>query len=112
MSGRSGKHLVGVTVDDAAFDYPIYLSAVVARIREAWQPPVAASIGGERTGVLRFRISRNGTVAGLYVESRSGAEAFDRSEVEAVLRAQPFPPLPSGYDGSWITVHLRFRASE
>jgi outer membrane biosynthesis protein TonB len=37
---------------------------------------------------------------------------FDRSAIEAVMRAQPFPPFPLDYAGRGLTVHLRFTFRE
>jgi TonB family protein len=51
----------------------------------------------------------NGRVPLVEVETPSSIDFFDRSAREAVMRAQPFPPLPSTYGGRWLMVHLKFQ---
>ncbi len=100
---------VTAQVDEASFIYDYYLTTVAGKISEAWRPPQIAtgSEGGETT-TLRFRIDRTGRVTALAVEDPSAWKLFDRSAEEAVLVAQPFPPLPPRYSGQWLTLHLRF----
>jgi protein TonB len=100
---------VTARVDEASFTYDYYLTTVAGKISEAWRPPQVAtgSEGGPMT-TLRFRIDRTGRVTALAVEDPSAWKLFDRSAEEAVLVAQPFPPLPPRYSGQWLTLHLRF----
>lgn len=104
---------VTAQVDEAAFTYEYYLQIVAGKISEVWMPPAGVTGQGDRTAaVLCFRIMRNGQVASVGIESASVVALFDRSARDAVLAAQPFPPLPPGYGGRWLTVHLRFALSE
>jgi protein TonB len=100
---------VTARVDESQFVYDYYLQVVAGKISEVWEPP-AGFLGemGEIAAAVKFRILREGRVQAVEVESPSPVALFDRSAREAVLRAQPFPPLPPGYGGRWLTVHLRF----
>jgi TonB family protein len=100
---------MAVRVDEAAFTFDYYLPQIVAMIADAWLQP--AGISGQGQGPLatiRFRIGRNGAASGTTIEESSAVALFDRSALEAIQSAQPFPPLPPAYAGDWLTVHLRF----
>jgi TonB family protein len=103
------ERIVTAQVDEAAFTYDYYLQILVAKISQAWMPPQGADASGEPpAAVLSFRINRDGRVNAPVVEEPSASRFFDRSAQDAILRAQPFPPLPPRYGGRWLTVHLRF----
>jgi len=95
-------------VDETQFTYDYYLQNVAAKISAVWQPPAGVEMPGGISATLRFRILRTGAVQSLEVETASSAVLFDRSAADAVRRAQPLPPLPPGYGGRWLTLHLRF----
>jgi outer membrane biosynthesis protein TonB len=42
-------------------------------------------------------------------ESASGNGLFDRAALRAVIESSPLPPLPFGYSGTYINVHLTFK---
>ncbi len=110
-SGGGGSSWeVSAQGDGGPFVYDYYLHALSERISKVWVPPTAlAGRGGETAATVRFRVMSNGSVPIAEVESPSSIEIFDRSAREAVLRAQPFPPLPPAYGGRWLMVHLTFR---
>ncbi len=100
-------------VDESAFTFDYYLPQIVSRISAAWQQP--AGISGQGQGpaaTIKFRIRRSGAVTELAVEDPSRVALFDMSAQQAVMSAQPLPPLPPAYGGEWLTVHLRFIYTE
>ena len=108
--GGSGSPLqLLAQTDGGAFVYDYYLQTVAEMISRAWEPPAGLTErSGETSAVIRFRILANGRVPVADVETASAIEVFDRSARAAVLRAQPFPPLPPSYSGRWLTIHLKF----
>jgi hypothetical protein len=42
-------------------------------------------------------------------EIASGSGLYDRAALRAVLESSPLPPLPFGYNGTYLGVHLKFR---
>ncbi|MBP1619594.1 MAG: TonB terminal [Acidobacteria bacterium] len=54
------------------------------------------------------RIDRGGRLVESGIELPSGVAAFDRAALRAVYAAAPFPPLPQGFGGSTLTLHLDF----
>ncbi len=98
---------------DEQFPFDYYLRQVQQMIAREWTPPEGLPRGAASPlATLRFRIDRQGLVSGIQVEEASVSLIYDRSAHEALLRAQPLPPLPATYQGRWLTVHLRFRIAD
>jgi TonB family protein len=104
-AGLSGA----VSVDAADFEFTYYLLLIRNRIAANWSPPSGLVTGGQPVrAVIYFKIARDGAVAGIAIESRSGREYFDRSALRAVAISNPLPPLPDGFNGSDLGVHFGF----
>ncbi len=58
--------------------------------------------------VVYFRVSRDGGVSAIRLESPSGVEFFDRSALRAIALSAPLPPLPLGFAGSDLGIHFGF----
>jgi protein TonB len=58
-------------------------------------PALARRMGWEGRVIVAFRILSNGSVRDIRVVEGSGHAVLDRSAVEAVRSASPFPPLPA-----------------
>ena len=88
------------------FPYTMYLDRMKVLVGSRWARPQSAT--GVPT-VVYFRIERNGTIRDSTISTPSGNSHFDRAALRAVLEASPLPPLPPGYSGSYLGVHLTFR---
>lgn len=75
--------------------YRSRLQSHLARYR--LYPPSARSDGAEGVVQLHFVMDRQGRVADAWIESSSGVAEIDREALAAVFRAQPLPPLPTGW---------------
>src|SRR5437588_5858392 len=96
----------GVTGIEGDFPYTIYIDRMKTLIGQHWLRPQAG------TGVITtvsFTIDRDGTIRDAKNEIASGNGTFDRAALRAVLEASPLPPLPFGYNGTYLRVHLTFR---
>ena len=87
------------------FPYDYYLQRLLGAIEANWFRPPAPE--GTRCRVL-CRIDRGGRLVESGIESPSGVAAFDRAALRAVYAAAPFPPLPQGFGGATLTLHLDF----
>ncbi|KPJ60513.1 MAG: hypothetical protein AMJ46_05740 [Latescibacteria bacterium DG_63] len=96
-------------LDIENFEFRYYLVAVRNKVSSNWSPPagLVTSSGTVRV-VVFFRILRDGKIADLAVETPSAVGLFDQSALRAVLRAQPFPPLPRGFADNSLGVHFGF----
>jgi protein TonB len=96
----------GVTGIEGDFPYTIYIDRMKTLIGQRWLRPQAG------TGIIAtvsFVIDRDGTIRDAKNEIPSGNGTFDRAALRAVLEASPLPPLPFGYNGTFLGVHLTFR---
>ncbi len=112
----SASHLLDMAarIEEPSFTFDYYLPRVVESISRVWRQPagLAARDGEPPSAIVRFRIDRRGHASNLAVEERSELPLFDRSAVDAVLEAEPFPPLPPAYGGQSLTLHVRFVFTE
>ena len=91
--------------DDQGFPYAYYLNRLLALIESNWfRPPDAAP---SQCRVL-CRVDRSGRLIEAGIEQPSETPAFDRAALRAVYASSPFPPLPQGYGGASLTLHLEF----
>jgi protein TonB len=96
----------GVTGIEGDFPYTIYIDRMKTLIRQRWlRPQVSSGI----VATVSFVIDRDGTIRDAKNEISSGNGTFDRAALRAVLEASPLPPLPFGYNGTYLGVHLTFR---
>ncbi|MEA2326492.1 MAG: periplasmic protein TonB [Thermoanaerobaculia bacterium] len=96
----------GVTGIEGDFPYTIYIDRMKTLIGQRWLRPQA---GAGITATVSFVIDRDGTIRDAKNEIPSGNGTFDRAALRAVLEASPLPPLPFGYNGTFLGVHLTFR---
>lgn len=98
-----------VAVDATNFEFSYYLLLLRNRVAANWNPPSGLPPGGQPIrAVVFFRVTRDGSVRDVRLESPSAAEFFDRSAVRAVAISDPMPPLPDGYTGNVLGVHFGF----
>jgi protein TonB len=97
----------GVTaLEGGDFPYGIYIERMKALIGSHWFRP---QVGDTAAATVYFAIDRDGTIRDAKVENGSGNGLYDRAALRAVLEASPLPPLPFGYSGTYLGVHLKFR---
>lgn len=93
-------------VVEGDFPYTIYIDRMRTLIGQHWfRPQAAAGIGT----TVQFAIDRDGTIRDVALEVPSGDTTFDRAAQRAVLESSPLPPLPFGYGGTSLRVHLTFK---
>jgi len=96
----------GVTGLDADFPYTIYIERMKSLIGQRWLRP---QVNNGTVATVSFTIDRDGAIRDAKNEISSGNGTFDRAALRAVLEASPLPPLPFGYNGTFLGVHLTFR---
>jgi TonB family protein len=95
----------GDTSEDGQFPYAYYLNRLLVLIESNWfRPPDAPP---SRCRVL-CRLDRSGRLVEAGIEQPSQTPTFDRAALRAVYASNPFPPLPQGYGGATLTLHLEF----
>ena len=94
-----------VGLEGGDFPYTIYIQRMLALIGNNWFRPDA---GDSALTQVYFIIERDGTLRDAEIEKPSGNRTFDRAALRAIIESSPLPPLPFGYSGSFLGVHLTF----
>ncbi len=90
----------------------VYYSVVWSMIKEKWALPEGILSDDNLETIIEAKILRNGSVAHLSFEKRSGNRYFDESAIKAIKKAVPFPPLPEWLDERYIDLGIRFHSAE
>ncbi|MBA3670555.1 MAG: TonB C-terminal domain-containing protein [Gemmatimonadaceae bacterium] len=105
--GGRGADVANVSIAGVQFPYPSYLTNVVRQIALRFRPTRADGLRAE----VAFLIRRDGSVAGLRLQTRSGVYGFDTEAlgaVDAAARAGAFGPLPQGFSDDVLPVIFSF----
>jgi TonB family protein len=87
-----------------------YSNAVWTRIKRFWGMPILPKENIET--IVDIKIARDGSIAQVNFEKRSGNVLFDDAALRAVMKAAPFPPLPAAIAENSIEFGIRFHPSE
>src|SRR6266446_3593957 len=97
----------GVTqLEGGDFPYPLYIQRMTTLIGGHWMRPAVAD---STSATVYFVIDRDGTIRDAKIMESSGNGLYDRASLRAVLEVSPLPPLPFGYNGTYLGVGLKFR---
>jgi colicin import membrane protein len=89
-----------------------YYALIWSRIKGQWALPPGILPRENIEAIIQVRILKNGAVANMSFEKRSGNRYFDESAIKAIKKASPFPPLPEWIRDSSIEVGIRFHSAE
>jgi len=104
--GTVGSAQVGrLSLDQANFQYPVYIQRVVGVISINWFKPAQEV---QTSPVVHFQIERDGTITGARIVTSSGVAFVDRAALRAVVASSPLPPLPADYDGQHLGIQVVF----
>ena len=101
-----------VLSDTQGVDFGPYLSRVLQSIKNNWYnliPEEARSPLMKHGKVaIRFLITPNGKVAGMYIEAPSGDVPLDRAAYGGITASDPFSPLPHEFHGPYLALRITF----
>ncbi|WP_340089186.1 TonB family protein [Nostoc punctiforme] len=104
-SNRDRQGTSGIDARSQNIDLTSYLNKLKLRVQRQWLPGMSQSNG--RT-VLNFTINRSGQVNNLNIVQTSGFRVTDEVALNAIQRAAPFAPLPTGYPKNYIDIEFTF----
>lgn len=101
-------------VDDSESSAKInaYYALIWSRIKGQWALPPGILPRENIEAIIQARILKNGTIANVSFEKRSGNRYFDESAMKAIKKASPFAPFPAWMRDSSIEVGIRFHSAE
>jgi TonB family protein len=92
-----------VQLEVSDFCCPEWLQQMVTLIRQNWM----SNQGVAGTTVMRFTVTRNGSIQAVQVFQPSGFVALDLAAQQALLRTR-LPELPPGYPNPSLTMRVAF----
>jgi outer membrane biosynthesis protein TonB len=112
--GRQGGVDSGLDVlsDTMGVDFGPYLTRILHDIRKNWYTliPESARSPLYKKGTLSidFVILKEGKLSDMQRSSTSGDIALDRAAWGSITNSNPFPPLPSDFQGNSLSLRIRF----
>jgi len=112
-SGLGGLGGLADQIGQSDFPFNWYLQAIRDKISSNWfQSLVDPGVSGTFQVAVYFRIFKDGSISTVDIKESSGLKTLDQSAVRAIMRSAAFPPLPDGYDESYLGIILIFEHSK
>ena len=92
------------------FDDTVWQQAAFKKVVAGWRPTSAPAVG--KKAVLIATIARDGALIGLSEHLTTGVAGWDKSAIDAVKQAAPFPKLPKSWVYPTLEVHFHFEAGK
>ncbi len=86
-----------------------YFASIVNRLHQFWALPENLQKNPNLTAVAVITVRKNGSIANLMFESKSGDRVFDQFVRKAIRSADPLPPIPPALKRQRIEIGLRFK---
>lgn len=110
-TGAHGRQLGALDIlsDTQGVDFGPYIQRIVQDVRENWYHLIPESAEMKKGKLaIEFAITKNGQVADMRLVASSGDVALDRPAWGAITGSNPFPPLPSEFNGPYLALRFRF----
>ncbi|WP_179198182.1 TonB family protein [Nostoc sp. T09] len=104
-SNRNNQAPSGIDATSQDIDITSYLKQLKQRVKQQWLPGLSDS---DRRTVLNFSINRSGQLSNIQLAQTSGFSVTDQAALNAIQRAAPFAPLPTGYPNKYIHIQFTF----
>ncbi len=99
----------GITFDTSEFKHRGYMRLLKERIQSIWKyPKEAEELGISGDLYIKFAIKRNGDLGKIEIIRTSGYRHLDKAVLEALKDAQPFWPLPDGWENDDLEITGHF----
>jgi TonB family protein len=95
--------------DTQGVDFGPYLERILQNVRENWYHLIPESAEMKKGKLaIEFAITKDGNVADMKLVASSGDVALDRPAWGSITASNPFPPLPSQFNGPYLSLRFRF----
>jgi TonB family protein len=109
--GAHGRQLGNLEVlsDTQGVDFGPYLQRVLHDVKMNWYSLIPESAQMKKGNLgIEFAITKDGKVAGMKLVFSSGDIPLDRAAWGGITASNPFPPLPSDFNGPYLALRFRF----
>src|ERR1700691_1639180 len=110
-TGAHGRQLGNLEVlsDTQGVDFGPYLSRVLHDVKMNWYSLIPESAQMKKGNlVIEFAITKDGKVADMHLAASSGDVPLDRAAWGGITASNPFPPLPTEFNGPYLALRFRF----
>jgi TonB family protein len=110
-TGAHGRQLGNLEVlsDTQGVDFGPYLQRVLHDVKMNWYSLIPESAQMKKGNLgIEFAITKDGKVAGMKLVASSGDIPLDRAAWGGITASNPFPPLPSDFNGEYLALRFRF----
>jgi len=110
-TGAHGHQEGALTIlsDTQGVDFGPYLQRILQDVKENWYHLIPESAEMKKGKLaIEFAITKDGKVAGMKLVASSGDVYLDRPAWGSITASDPFPPLPSEFQGQYLALRFRF----
>lgn len=101
--------------DTQGVDFEPYIKRLLAIIRAAWIPLLPQEtyppLSKQGTTLIRFGISKDGTLLLPHLDGTSGDRAIDLAAWGSIQANGKFPPLPAAFTGPELDLRIQFEVN-
>jgi TonB family protein len=112
LPASAGRPLSSLTLksDPMGVDFKPYLIRVIATVRRNWFAiyPETARMGTRGKVVVKFSVSKDGSIPKVVYSAQSGSRPLDEAAVAALSASNPLPPLPPEFKGQIVVLEFTF----
>jgi len=100
---------VDILSDTQGIDFGPYLQAALAKVRQNWYRLIPASAEMAKGKLaIEFTILKNGQLSDMKLVASAGDTSLDRAAWGGITASNPFPALPTDFEGDHLTLLCRF----
>jgi len=109
--GAHGRQLGNLEIlsDTQGVDFGPYLQRILQDVKENWYRLIPESAEMKKGKLkIEFAITKDGKIADMRLVETSNDVALDRAAWGGITASNPFPPLPSEFNGPYLALRFRF----
>jgi TonB family protein len=100
---------VDILSDTQGIDFGPYLQPALAKVRQNWYGLIPASAEMAKGKLaIEFTILKNGQLSDMKLVASAGDTTLDRAAWGGITASNPFPALPTEFEGDHLTLRCRF----
>jgi TonB family protein len=90
-------------------DFGPYVKRIIHKVSDNWHELVPATSESKKGKLaIEFAIKNDGKVTAMCLVATSGDAALDRAAWKGIIASNPFPPLPTDFNGPYLAMRFRF----